>query len=79
MHIARRTFARVWRRHPVHTLGRKHRIDGPLTLAEQAVGIANQVGSVFTEGLAHRVWTPIRRTNLRGRGVIPAGASCLAG
>jgi hypothetical protein len=73
-----RTFARVWRRHPVHTLGRKHRIDEALTLAEQAVGVANQVGSVFTNGLAHRVWTPIRRTNLRGR-VIPASASCLAG
>jgi hypothetical protein len=56
LHIARRTFARVWRRHPVHTLGRKHRIDEALTLAEQAVGVANQVGSVFTEGLAHRVW-----------------------
>jgi tetratricopeptide (TPR) repeat protein len=32
------------------------RIDEALTLAQQAVGITNQVGSVFTEGLAHRVW-----------------------
>jgi class 3 adenylate cyclase/tetratricopeptide (TPR) repeat protein len=31
-------------------------IEEALTLAEQAVGVANQVGSVFTEGLAHRVW-----------------------
>jgi class 3 adenylate cyclase/tetratricopeptide (TPR) repeat protein len=32
------------------------RIEEALTLAEQAVGVAKQVGSVFTEGLAHRVW-----------------------
>jgi tetratricopeptide (TPR) repeat protein len=32
------------------------RIDEALMLAEQAVGVAEQVGSVFTEGLAHRVW-----------------------
>jgi putative transposase len=32
------------------------RIEDALTLAEHAVGVANQVGSVFTEGLAHRVW-----------------------
>jgi class 3 adenylate cyclase/tetratricopeptide (TPR) repeat protein len=32
------------------------RMEEALTLAEQAVGVANQVGSVFTEGLAHRVW-----------------------
>ena len=32
------------------------RIEEALTLAEQAVGVANQVGSVFTESLAHRVW-----------------------
>jgi tetratricopeptide (TPR) repeat protein len=32
------------------------RIDEALTLAEQAVGVANQVGSVFTEALARRVW-----------------------
>jgi class 3 adenylate cyclase/tetratricopeptide (TPR) repeat protein len=32
------------------------RIEEAVTLAEQAVGVANQVGSVFTEGFAHRVW-----------------------
>jgi tetratricopeptide (TPR) repeat protein len=32
------------------------RVEEALTLAQQAVGVANQVGSVFTEGLAHRVW-----------------------
>jgi class 3 adenylate cyclase/tetratricopeptide (TPR) repeat protein len=31
-------------------------IDQALALARQAVGVAEQVGSVFTEGLAHRVW-----------------------
>ncbi len=31
-------------------------VDEALTLAEQAVGVANQVGSVFTEAWAHRVW-----------------------
>jgi class 3 adenylate cyclase/tetratricopeptide (TPR) repeat protein len=43
-------------------------IDEALTRAEQAVGVAEQVGSVFTKGLAHRVWaqalaaaTPPRR------------------
>jgi class 3 adenylate cyclase/tetratricopeptide (TPR) repeat protein len=32
------------------------RIDEALTLAEEAVGVAKQVGSIFTQGLAHRVW-----------------------
>jgi class 3 adenylate cyclase/tetratricopeptide (TPR) repeat protein len=32
------------------------RIDEALTLAEQAVNVANQIGSIFTEGFAHRVW-----------------------
>jgi hypothetical protein len=32
------------------------RIQEALTLAEQAVSVADQVGSVFTQGLAHRVW-----------------------
>jgi hypothetical protein len=32
------------------------RIEEALTLAEQAVGVAQQVGSVFTQALAHRVW-----------------------
>jgi hypothetical protein len=32
------------------------RIDEAPTLAEQAVGVAKQVGSIFTQGLAHRVW-----------------------
>jgi tetratricopeptide (TPR) repeat protein len=32
------------------------RIEDALTFAEQAVGVAKQVGSIFTEGLAHRVW-----------------------
>jgi tetratricopeptide (TPR) repeat protein len=32
------------------------RIEDALALAEQAVGVANQVGSVLTQGLAHRVW-----------------------
>jgi tetratricopeptide (TPR) repeat protein len=32
------------------------RIEEALTLAEQAVGVAEQVGSVLTQGLAHRVW-----------------------
>ena len=32
------------------------RIDEALVLAEQAVGSAEQVRSVFTTGLAHRVW-----------------------
>ena len=31
-------------------------IEEALTLAEQAVGVASQVGSVFTQALAHRVW-----------------------
>jgi class 3 adenylate cyclase/tetratricopeptide (TPR) repeat protein len=31
-------------------------VDEALTLAEQALGVANQVGSVVTEGWAHRVW-----------------------
>jgi tetratricopeptide (TPR) repeat protein len=31
-------------------------IDEAMMLAEQAVGVAQRVGSVFTEGLAHRVW-----------------------
>jgi hypothetical protein len=31
-------------------------IDEALMLAEQAVGVAEQVGSVFTAGLAHWVW-----------------------
>ena len=32
------------------------RVDEALTLAEQAVNVANQIGSIFTEGFAHRVW-----------------------
>jgi class 3 adenylate cyclase/tetratricopeptide (TPR) repeat protein len=32
------------------------RIEEAVTLAEHAVDVAKQVGSVFTEGLAHRVW-----------------------